>query len=165
MKKIILFQFIALVLISSCATNKQANSSHHEQPPNILSSGTKDGRGIPNGRSDSDGPYFRTFALEKSQDPEYGRSAEKPIKTAPRNVNGHIWLLNSLRGPAGEPIEYERRGSCCFFEDKALEFGGGLLDVYEIKIDGSKNIILLYVDMYHKGPPEIPVGFIQRKGQ
>lgn len=163
MKKYIALGLVVSALISGCASNEPAAGSASQRAPAIIASSSKDGKGIPNGRSDSDAAYFRKSLLGRSQDPEYGKKPENPIKTAPRHANGHIWFLNSLRGPEGQPIEYERRGSCCAFKDESLEFGGGLLDVYEIKVDGGGDTILLYVDMYHQGPPEIPVGFTQRK--
>jgi len=37
-----------------------------------------------------------------------------------------------------------------------------LLDVYRIKIDGSSVEVLLFVDMYRMGLPEVPAGFTVR---
>jgi len=97
-----------------------------------------------------------------ASDPEYGKSSDKPIRTGPVFSRGHILFLNALRGPNGEPIEYERIGSCCAFEDESPPFRGGLLDVYRIKIDGSSVEVLLFVDMYRMGLPEVPAGFTVR---
>lgn len=60
-------------------------------------------------------------------------------------------------------MEYERKGACCEFEDKTLPFGGGLIDVYKIQVDGNSKVITLYVDMYRVGPPQLPVGFTARQ--
>jgi len=121
--------------------------------------------GVPNGRSDRNEPFFKTVRLPLASDLNYGVTPEKPIKTGPRQYNIHILLLNSLRGANGEPIEYERKTSCCFFEDKNLQLGGGMLDVYELRVLGTSQTFKLYINMYHDGPPAIPVGFTQRAAE
>ena len=67
--------------------------------------------------------------------------------------------MNALRGPKGEKITYDRKGSCCHFETSNGFMGGGLLDRYEVKIDGSSKIYILYVNMYDPGPLKAPMGF------
>ena len=108
-------------------------------------------------------PYLKEVRLRAASDPEYGRTPKKPILTGPAGGRTHILFLNSLRGANGEPLEYERRGSCCEFEDKSLPFGGGLLDVYAVRIDGTNTELTLYVNMYRPGPPQVPTGFSQRQ--
>lgn len=130
--------------------------------PKILSSTRSEGKGVPNGRSDSAAPYLR-IKLQPATDPQYGYSPGKPIRTAPRAAGLHIAYLNALRGPKGEPVTYERRGACCEFEDKSLPLGGGLLDVYKLQVDGSNDVLTLYVDMYRSGPPQVPAGLTMRK--
>lgn len=59
-------------------------------------------------------------------------------------------------------MTYERRGACCDFEDKSPPMGGGLLDVYDVQVDGSSEPIVIYVDIYRPGPPMLPIGFTGR---
>jgi hypothetical protein len=159
------FSIIALstALLAGCQTTQPSPSASNPEPV-IVSSLRQGGKGVPNGRSDSTGPYFRSVKLPIATDPGYGYSAAKPIKTGSRNNNIHILYLNSLRGPKGEPVTYERRGACCDFEDKSLPMGGGLLDVYDVNVDGSSKSITIYVDMYRtgQGPLQLPVGFTAR---
>lgn len=118
---------------------------------------------VPFGRSDGEAPFFRTHALQAATDADYGRSPDKPIRLGPRQLNAHLLFLNSLRGPQGQPLAFERQGSCCQFQDSSLELGGGLLDLYLLRIDGQPEPLVIYIDAYHRGPPAIPVGLTQRK--
>lgn len=130
--------------------------------PKILSFQRSKGKGIPNGRSDSTAPFLRGVNWQQANDPEYGYSQEKPIRMGKLPARSNIYYLNTLRGPNGEAIEYERKGACCEYEDKSLPLGGGLLDVYKVKVDGNSDELTLYVDMYRLGPPQLPVGFTAR---
>jgi hypothetical protein len=130
--------------------------------PRILSSQTKQGKGWPNGRSDSSEPFLTQSRLATSSDASYGYTKENPIRTGSIASRQHILLLNSLRGPKGEPVAYERIGSCCHFEDKALPRGNGLLDVYSLQIDGNADGVKLFFDSYRPGTPMIPLGFTAR---
>ena len=148
-------------LITACQA-PPAPTPPPQAAPEILAKSTKAGKGVPNGRSDTQAPYFRTPLLT-SQDPDYGFTKEKPIKVGPRLRTGvHILLLNALRGPQGQPLEYERQGACCEFPSVHSPLGLGLLDVYRVRVDGTDQDRLIYVDMYEPGPPQIPMGFTQR---
>lgn len=158
-------KYLVLSLLSTVAfglANAQSDlapaSPQVESKPNSVQAQ----QGLPNGRSDRNEPFFKTVRLPLASDPSYGMTPEKPIRTGPRQHNIHILLLNSLRGTNGEPIEYERKTSCCFFEDKNLPLGGGMFDVYDLRVVGTGQTFKLYIDMYHDGPPAIPVGFTQR---
>lgn len=152
---------LTAALLAGCQTTQPGAGASNAEPK-IVSSLRSGGKGIPNGRSDSTAPYFRIIKLPVSTDPSYGYSAAKPIKTGPRDESFHHLYLNSMRGPKGEPVTYERRGACCDFEDKSRPMGGGLLDVYDVLIDGSSKPIVIYVDIYRPGPPVLPVGFTGR---
>lgn len=158
---------LTATILAGCQTTQPGPGASNPEPK-ILSVTRVGGKGIPNGRSDSAAPYFRTLKLPIATDPGYGYSAAKPIKTGPRDKSFHHLYLNSLRGPKGEPVTYERRGACCEYEDKSiptgsgLPSGGGLLDVYDIQVDGGSKTITIYVDMYRMGPPQMPVGFTAR---
>jgi hypothetical protein len=139
-----------------------AGSLHSKELPKIESNTVVDGKGIPNGRSDSIAP-FMSEAMQQSTDPSYGYTPSNPIRVGPRtSAKSHILFLNALRGAQGEPMSYERKGSCCAFETPHSPLGGGMLDIYTIKVQGSDQEIHLFVNMYDPGPAEIPVGFSQR---
>lgn len=154
--------FVVAIFLAACQTNP-ASSGPGKAEPAIQSSLRANGKGVPNGRTDSAAPYLRTTKMEVASDPEYGFSENKPVRTGPAPLRLHLLYLNSLRGPHGEVVEYERKGACCAFADKSLPFGGGLIDVYTLKLDGSSEVITLYVDMYRPGPPQLPVGFTARQ--
>jgi hypothetical protein len=149
-------------VLAACQTTPTNNVTSNSDPK-IISSLRSNGKGTPNGRTDSALPYLRMTNLALSSDPAYGYTPDKPIKTGPVALRFHLLYLNSLRGPKSEVVEYERIGSCCEFEDKSLPLGGGLLDVYKVRVDGSSDVLTLYVDMYRKGPVQFPVGFTARR--
>jgi hypothetical protein len=152
---------ITAALLAGCQTTQPSPGASNPEPV-IVSSLRSGGKGVLNGRSDSTAPYLRTPKLPVATDPGYGYSAAEPIRTGPYDTRLHLLYLNSLRGPKGEPVTYERRGACCEFEDKSLTRGGGLLDVYDIQVDGGSKTITIYVDMYRMGSPQLPVGFTAR---
>ena len=150
-----------LSLLSACETAKPPSQTAASLTP----AAQPQPKRFPNGRSDSEGPYFRQVRIPAAAEDDYGRTPAKPITTGPRDRSIHILFLHSLRGPNGQPVEFERRRSCCEFSDPSLPLGGGLLDEYEIKVDGSKEPILLYINMYGRITPDnlrIPRGFTQR---
>lgn len=153
--------------LAGCQTTQPGPGASNPEPK-IVSVTRVGGKGIPNGRSDSTAPYLRVIKLQTATDPGYGYSAANAIRTGPYGTRLHLMYLNSLRGPKGEPITYERRGACCEYEDKSiptgsgLPSGGGLLDVYDIQVDGGSKTVTIYVDMYRAGPPQLPVGFTAR---
>ncbi len=96
-----------------------------------------------------------------STDKTYGYSEKNPIKVGGVE-NGPInerKYLNSLTGPNGEKVSYERRGSCCAFNTKNSPFGGGLLDIYAVSYEGKNDTISLYLNMYDKANLKAPIGF------
>ncbi|ATB44615.1 hypothetical protein [Corallococcus macrosporus] len=88
----------------------------------------------------------------------YGYSSEDPIHVG-GGVNGEHEYLEHLRGPQGQKVRYERRGSCCFFESPDSPFGSGLLDVYDVTYDGLEAPVTLYLNMYERKDPRAPEGF------
>lgn len=92
-----------------------------------------------------------------SPDPEFGYSKAKPIKVGGSPMYGAARqrsYLQTLLGPAGQPITFRRRGSL----DSGLP--GILLDEYEIKYEGLADPILLYLDWYRWEIPRAPQGFV-----
>jgi hypothetical protein len=153
---------LCAVLFAACSTTSPSKASS----PEILSRTVVAGKGIPNGRSDSGMPF--TKVASASNDSTYGYSPKNPIKVVtvtgdPKQGSLASRLyLNALRDSNGQPIEYERRGSCCQFATPNGVMGGGLLDVYDIKIDGVKVPVVLYVNMYDPGALVAPIGFTPR---
>ena len=68
-------------------------------------------------------------------------------------------FLNALAGPNGEPLSYERLGSCSTFKTKNSPFKKGLLDRYEVTWEGNATPVILYLNMYDAGPLRVPVNF------
>ncbi|EPX57525.1 hypothetical protein D187_009799 [Cystobacter fuscus DSM 2262] len=88
----------------------------------------------------------------------YGYTPEDPIKVG-GGPSGEHEFLRYLRGPEGQPLSFERLGSCCGFKDSSLPFGGGLLDMYEVTYEGLEKPVTLYLDMYRRQEPRAPTGF------
>ncbi|MBF9220411.1 hypothetical protein [Hymenobacter ruricola] len=98
-----------------------------------------------------------------SQDETYGFTANNPVRVGGGREAGarnQQRYLNALLGPNGQPLEYERQGSCCAFKTTS---GGvdneGQLDIYAVTWKGQKKPVTLYLNMYEEGPLAAPVGF------
>ncbi|WP_051203965.1 hypothetical protein [Hugenholtzia roseola] len=109
-----------------------------------------------------------TFLLKKkSKKSDYGYSASNPIKVGGKDKEGVLnekRFLNALLSPSGKPITYTRMGSCCPFPTPNALFGKeGLLDIYEIRYQGLKKPITLYLNFYDYEKLYIPKGFTSKK--
>ena len=109
-----------------------------------------------------------TFVITKySDDKKYGYDEDYPINIFYRNtLNDKInqeRFLNALAGPKGEKITYSKLESCCPFPTKRTDLGAGLLDVYELKWEGQKKPIKLYLNIFEKGVLMVPVGLSLNK--
>jgi hypothetical protein len=100
-----------------------------------------------------------------TKDDTYG-SEKNPImvggvvdSNGPSNERAYLDLL---AGPNGEEISYNRVSSCCAFKSDRGFMGKGLLDVYEVKYEGMKKPIMLYINMYDYQTLYAPVGFTIR---
>jgi hypothetical protein len=105
--------------------------------------------------------------LDMAEDGSYGYSEENPIKVGgamdregPLN---EYRFLHALAGPNGEPVSFTRLGSCCQFETKNGIAGIGLLDRYEVRWEGLKEPLILYLNMYDAEELKVPLGFSARK--
>ncbi len=104
-----------------------------------------------------------TFLIsEFSTDRKYGYDQDYPINifyesTRNETINQQRFL-NALAGPKGEKITYTKLESCCPFPTKRSEMGAGLLDVYELKWEGQKSPVILYLNIYEKGVLMVPFG-------
>ena len=153
--------FVALgPSLTGCASTR--SPAQNAEPKLVGSTTTPDKKGLPFGSSDAV-PFLHISTV--SPDPDYGFSPDSPIQlggteSGPRQSRLY---LNSLRGPDGQVVVYERSGSCCPFETKNSSFGTGLLDVYSITYEGLTEPILLYVNMYDPGELQVPQGFTARR--
>ncbi|TDD98715.1 2-dehydro-3-deoxyphosphooctonate aldolase [Flavobacterium cellulosilyticum] len=109
-----------------------------------------------------------TFVItEFSNDIKYGYDKDYPINIY-YGYNGTTTInqerfLNALAGPKGEKITYTQLESCCPFPTKRNEMGVGLLDKYELKWEGQKKPVILYLNIYEKGVIMVPFGLRLKK--
>jgi hypothetical protein len=149
MKKTVLF--IALLIVTaSCVSSKSSLKNVDDNAPVLTLS--------PN----------NTFIItEYSKDKKYGYDQDYPInifyRTTKDDSINQQRFLNALAGPKGEKITYTKLESCCPFPTKRTELGAGFLDVYELKWDGQKKLVKLYLNIYEKGILMVPVGLSLKK--
>jgi hypothetical protein len=160
------------VLMGGCAANHSkgarpeiyAADDSKEASPEILAVTKSNGRGTPWGRSDSDQAFTRL--TQSAPAPTYGFSQSNPIKVGGLTESREADYLNGLRGPAGEPIEYERIGSCCPFRTTNGFVGGiGLLDAFRVTYKGQSQAATLYIDFYDEESLNVPLGFTPRQNK
>jgi hypothetical protein len=149
MKRYLLLLLLSLVAISCVSTRSTLKNVDDNAPTPILTAEN----------------YF--IITEFSSDKRYGYDKDYPINvfyysTKNDSINQERFL-NALSGPKGEQISFKKLESCCPFPTKRSEMGAGFLDVYEIKWEGLKNPIILYMNIYEKGYLKVPVGFGLKK--
>lgn len=109
-----------------------------------------------------------TFLIsEFSTDRKYGYDKDYPINifyesTRNETINQQRFL-NALAGPKGEKITCTKLERCCPFPTKTSAMGAGLLEVYELKWDGQKSPVILYLNIYEKGVLMVPFGLSLKK--
>ena len=149
MKKIIPF-IVLLVIFTSCTSTQSTLKNIDNNAPNLQL--------VEN----------NTFLIsEFSTDRKYGYDKDYPINiffesTRNETINQQRFL-NALAGPKGEKITYTKLESCCPFPTKRSEMGVGLLDVYELKWEGQKSPVILYLNIYEKGVLMVPFGLSLKK--
>lgn len=149
MKKIV--SFIALLFIATSCVSTQStlkNIDENAPTPTLLNN--------------------NTFEIKEfSKDKRYGFEKDYPINVFFGNTssetNNEYRFLNALAGPNGEKISYKKLESCCPFPSKRSETGAGLLSVYELRWEGQRNPVNLYLNIYEKGVLMIPVGLTLKK--
>ena len=139
-----LFLFSITLLISSCVSTRSTIKNVDDSAPDLIVKGDN------------------TFEINQfSTDKKYGYDKDYPInifyKTTNTDANQERFL-NALAGPKGEKITYTKLESCCPFPTKRSDMGAGFLDVYELKWEGQKKPILLYINIYEKGILMVPLG-------
>lgn len=149
MKKIVLFAMIILAA-ASCVSSKSTLKNVDDNAPDLILK--KD----------------NTFAITLfSKDKKYGYNPDYPVNIFYRNTKdesiNEIRFLNALAGPNGEKITYTRLETCCPFPTKRSDMGAGFLNVYELKWEGQKKPIKLYLNIYEKGILMVPLGLTLKK--
>lgn len=143
MKKI-LFLFSISLLISSCVSTRSTIKNVDDSAPDLIVKGDN------------------TFEINQfSTDKKYGYDKDYPINIFYKTTNSDAnqeRFLNALAGPKGEKITFTKLESCCPFPTKRSDMGAGFLDVYELKWEGQKKPILLYINIYEKGILMVPLG-------
>lgn len=106
---------------------------------------------------------FTEYATES----KYGIDSDYPINIgiiSDRSEDVFIsYFFNGLQGPKGEKIEFKKIESCCPFPTKHSNMGAGLLNVYEIHLEGSSKKQTFYFNIYEKGKIVCPKGFQIKK--
>ena len=149
MKKTVLL-IALLISITSCTSTKSTIKNIDNDAPNLQL--------VEN----------NTFLIsEFSTNRKYGYDKDYPINiffesTRNETINQQRFL-NALAGPKGEKITYTKLESCCPFPTKRSEMGAGLLDVYELKWEGQKSPVILYLNIYEKGVLMVPFGLSLKK--
>jgi hypothetical protein len=149
MKKTVLFVALLIVTASCVSTKSTLKNVDNNAPIPVLS---KD----------------NTFVITQfSTDKRYGYDKDYPIniffRTSKNESINQQRYLNALAGPKGEKLTYTKLESCCPFPSTKSDMGAGFLDVYEIKWEGQKKPVLLYLNIYEKGVLMVPVGFSLKK--
>lgn len=149
MKKITLF-IPLFVFFASCVSTKSTLKNVDDTAPNLEL--TKE----------------NTFVITQfSTDKKYGFDKDYPINIFFKNTKEETInqqrFLNALVGPKGEKITYTKLESCCPFPTKRSDMGAGFLDVYELKWEGQKKPIVLYLNIYEKGILMVPFGLSLKK--
>lgn len=99
---------------------------------------------------------------QASTDPSYAFSEHAPVLIGGGFGTGSdrtYKYLNTLRGPNGAPVKYDRVGTCCPFKSDNSPFGDeALLEVYQLSIPGVGTPKRIYFNWYETGDVLIPVG-------
>lgn len=148
--KNIIKALVVLTLLNSCVSSKSTLKNVDNNAPNLTLS-----------------PDNTFVITEFSKDKKYGYHKDYPINiffrtTRDETINQQRFL-DALAGPKGEKIAYTKLESCCPFPSKRSEMGAGLLDVYELKWEGQKKPVILYLNIYEKGILMVPMGLTLRK--
>ncbi|CAD0006353.1 2-dehydro-3-deoxyphosphooctonate aldolase [Flavobacterium salmonis] len=149
MKKIPIL-IVLLIAVTSCVSTKSTLKNVDDNAPDLVLSKNN------------------TFVIKEfSKDKKYGYNPDYPINIFYRNTKdetlNEIRFLNALAGPNGEKITYTRLETCCPFPTKRSDMGAGFLNVYELKWEGQKKPITLYLNIYEKGILMVPMGLSLKK--
>lgn len=143
MRKIAIL-FIISLLMSACVSTRSTLKNVDDSAPDLIVN------------------HNNTFEIKLfSTDKKYGYDKDYPINIFYQNSksdHNQGRFLDALAGPKGEKITYTKLESCCPFPTKRSDMGAGFLDVYELKWEGQKKPVLLYLNIYEKGILMVPFG-------
>ena len=143
MRKIAIL-FIVSLLMSACVSTRSTLKNVDDSAPDLIVN------------------HNNTFEIKLfSTDKKYGYDKDYPINIFYQNSksdHNQGRFLDALAGPKGEKITYTKLESCCPFPTKRSDMGAGFLDVYELKWEGQKKPVLLYLNIYEKGILMVPFG-------
>lgn len=142
--------FALLITVTSCVSTKSTLKNVDDNAPDLVLSKNN------------------TFVIKEfSRDKKYGYNPDYPINIFYRNTKdealNEVRFLNALAGPNGEKITYTRLETCCPFPTKRSDMGAGFLNVYELKWEGQKKTVKLYLNIYEKGVLMVPMGLSLKK--
>jgi hypothetical protein len=146
----------ALAMFSACA------SAPRSQPPVVATTRTTAAGGQIT--AEMIGARYGTVELRATaDDPSYGYSERAPIRVGGGfGSKNHYAFLNSLAGPHGETVHYERVGSCCGFDAPNSPFGRGMLEVFTVSYEGGASKTV-YFDWYNEEPLMVPLGLTAKR--
>lgn len=103
----------------------------------------------------------RLYLKEMATLDVYGYSENYPINLGPipekLEDTYTTYFLNGITSKTGQPITFEKQGSCCPYETKNNKMGVGMLTKYKVINDGKE--VYLYFNAYDRGPIVCPVNF------
>lgn len=103
--------------------------------------------------------------IKTAPDEKYGFTQEFPVKAGtgpfggPANQRAYLELL---RDPKGNPVKFERLGSCCQYSSPNGLMGYAMLDKYKISYTdaaGAAMTAVVYISFYDYEEPMILAGF------
>jgi hypothetical protein len=149
MKKTILFIALLLVITSCGSIKSSIKNVDNNAPVPVV------------------GKNSAFIITAYSKDKRYGYDKDYPINIYFRGTKNDTinqrFFLNALAGPKGEKITYTKMENCCPFPTKNSDMGAGFLDVYELKWEGLKKPVILYLNIYERGLLMVPVGLSLKK--
>lgn len=105
-----------------------------------------------------------------SSDPRFGYTSKKPIKLGVQKLSIALTYpqkyFNSITGPNGEKIHFERVKSCCPFKtvnSDQYEFKNvAVLEIYAVTYEGLASPVYLYINFFDQGKVMAPKGFLPK---
>ena len=99
-------------------------------------------------------PVTQSASCPVSTDPTYAFDQANPVRVGGDAFGGparETAYLESLLGPAAQPVTFERTGS--------LLYGGTILDAYTLTYPGLESRVAIYLDEYSFETLYAPIGF------
>jgi hypothetical protein len=157
---------VAVALLVGCSTVDQATDKTESTRPDVTSSTSMSVGGQRITAQMMGARYGSMTITGSATDDAFAYSEAKPVKIGGGFGEGAertYRFLNSLSGPNGEPVRYDRVGTCCSFKTPNSPFGDeALLEVFEVTYDGIEQPKHLYFNWYDEGEVLVPLGLRSR---